>query len=326
MALILLSADDLKKLPPMQMLGSTHFVAKGLNIVYGPSGTYKSFYTLGLALEIAQSAAVIYVAAEGSSGLSKRIESWCDYKKCAYGGLYFICQEIDLLDDAAVTDLIIKATKKFTKVDLIIFDTYARCIPGGDENSAKDSGLAIRSCARIQRRLKTAVLLVHHSNRAERGERGSGALRGGADSMIEVSHQNGIIKIECSKMKDAEPWQPEYYRFKQVGDSGLLLPAGEVEVPVALTQKEAKILELLSFHIFEKCGATSRQIADALDIRGTTLFRILSNLKVKDYLRQHTKGDPLVITDSGRQILKTAMLNAPPELQPEDALEIEVED
>jgi hypothetical protein len=325
MALVIYSAQDLKKLPPMQMLGSTHLVAGGLNVAYGPSGAFKSFYILGLALEIAQLGVVIYVAAEGSSGLSKRAEALCAYKQSGYGDLYFICQEVSLLETASVTDLIATLKKSFTKIDLVIFDTYARCIPGGDENSAKDSGLAIRNCARIQRLLKTAIVLVHHSNRAERGERGSGALRGGADSMIEVSHQNGIIKVECSKMKDAEPWPPEYYRFKQVGDSGLLLPAGEVDVPIELTQKEAKILELLSFHIFEKCGATSRQIAEALDIRGTTLYRILSNLKVADYIRQDTKGDPFIITDSGRETLKLAMVNAPPELQPDDVFKVEVD-
>jgi ABC-type iron transport system FetAB ATPase subunit len=100
-----IKACDLKNLPVAQLLGRSHFVAGGLNVVFGPSGSYKSFYVLGLALEIAQNEGVVYVAAEGSSGLAARVDAWVGYRKLKEGFLTFICEEVNLLDLTVTNNL-----------------------------------------------------------------------------------------------------------------------------------------------------------------------------------------------------------------------------
>ena len=90
---------------------------------------------------------------------------------------------------------------------------------GGDENSAKDDGIQLANCNLIQRELDCAVLVIHHSNKADLAERGSGASRNGAESVIAFSRDDDLITLTCSRLKDGEKWPPESYRFVKVRDS-----------------------------------------------------------------------------------------------------------
>jgi hypothetical protein len=81
---------------------------------------------------------------------------------------------------------------------------------GGDENSAGAMGLVISNIDELRRPTSATVILVHHSGKNKTSERGSSALRGAADVMIEVTGEvaDGFIKLTCDKMKDAEPFKP----------------------------------------------------------------------------------------------------------------------
>ena len=302
----LIKAGELHKLPPVELLRDTHFVARGFNVIFGPSGTYKSFYVLNAALHLAQKIGVIYVAAEGIGGMRDRVDAWCDFNQRDAGHLHFISEEVNLLDSGEITRFVVTAKTLSMPTALVVLDTYARCMPGGDENSAKDAGLAVRHCATIQRTLKTAIAVVHHSNRAESGERGSGAIRGAADSIIEVSAADDTVRIECSKMKDWESWPSEKYRFQPVGKSGLLLPAEDVHLPEQVSAKEIKILDALNLDVFETSGATAQQIVDVTGLSRPIVFRLLSKLKSNDLVYQDKKGNPFSLTPEGKKALWSA--------------------
>jgi predicted transcriptional regulator len=270
-------------------------------VVFGPSGAYKSFYVLGECLSIAQTLPVVYVAAEGSAGLHQRVSAWCKHTGLPPGNIHFICQEISLLDVQHTRALITAITP--LKPTFIVFDTLARCIPGGDENTARDMGLAVRHSALIQRELGCAVTWIHHSNRAERGERGSGAMRGAADAMIELmSNGDGIIRLQCSKVKDDEPWPTEELQFHQIDNSGVLIPATG-EIASGLSSVEVQILEFLALDVFDTCGANIRAMVAALNITERHIYRILSSLKRADYIMQDKKGDPYSLTAKGGAII-----------------------
>ncbi len=303
-ALDLISVDALGSLPPVEFLANTHLVARGLNILFGPSGAFKSFYMLDAALTIAQLAPVVYVAAEGSSGLHQRVDAWCKHYGLSGGNLHFICQEVNLLIPDQVSALIEKIGTSFKyKTALVVFDTYARCISGGDENSAKDTGKAVQQCAQIQRQLRCGVSLVHHTNRAERGERGSGAMRGAADLMIEMSaNGDNTIKVDCSKAKDSKPWTTEFYRFLPVNASGVLVPA-TLNADDELTKRQVEMLDFLGMEIFIDTGAKGIQLTGGLNVSQATLYRALSDLKRRGFVRQDRMGDPYFITEKGKQIL-----------------------
>ena len=322
----LLTAKQLRELPPAENLCGTRFVARGFNVVFGPSGTYKSFYMLGQSLHVAQYYPVVYVAAEGSAGLNSRVAAWSDYYKSSTDNLHFICEEVNLRDDKVVSSLI--ETIKPIKPQLVVFDTLARCLVGGDENSAKDLGMAVHNCARIQRAFSTAVSLVHHSNRADRGERGSGALRGASDVMVEISASgDGIIRASCSKTKDAEPWEPDCLTFRAVGDSGILVPATESSlVSLQLSQTEKAVMEFIGLSIFESAGAQVQQIINALNISERHVYRLLSGLKNKGMSVRGKTGFPMELTDIGKEILLTFADKSYLSLQTTEPTSVDVED
>lgn len=301
----LIPADKLAELPPTEILGTTRFVAHGLNVVFGASGSYKSFYVLGKALQVAQTLPVVYVAAEGSYGLNARVAAWCQHYSLPPGNLHFLCNEINLRDEAAVINLA-KTTAKL-KPKLIVVDTLARCMLGGDENSAKDVGMAIHGCFTLQQAFSASICLVHHNNRADRGERGSGALRGAADTMVEVvAGGDGLIRVACSKTKDTEPWETEDLMFKPIADSGVLIPASSLEtVALNLTPIEKQIMEFLALSVFETAGAQIEQVVKSLNISERHVYRLLSGLKNKGLARNVSKRLPMLLTDIGRDLLST---------------------
>jgi len=306
----LVPAAQLDKYPSVKHLADTHIVANGLNVLFGPSGCFKSFYMLHQALTIAQEASVVYVAAEGVSGLNIRIKAWCEYWQRKPDKLHFLLHEINLRE---TPDSFIKQiSEDLPGTALVVVDTYARCLVGGDENSAKDTGLAIQSCAKIQRGLSCAVTLVHHTNKAEKSERGSGAMRGASDSMIEMNDSDGLIRVSCSKSKDGQPWDTELYRFQPVNESGILLPAEVFPESTELGKNALRILEFLNLPVFNPYGASARQISDALNIPNTSIFRILSKLKSDSHLYQAEKGDPYHITDFGKAELNQALPRSQP--------------
>lgn len=300
-SLKLIPADQLGELPPTEILSSTRLIARGLNVVFGASGAFKSFYTLDAALTIAQLSPVVYVAAEGAGGLFRRVSAWCEHNDQPPGQLHFACAEINLLDPASIKSLI--TASEPIKPALVVFDTLARCIPGGDENSAKDMGLAVRNSAIIQRQLQTAITWIHHTNRAERGERGSGAIRGAADAMIELTaNGDSVIRVSCSKLKDDEPWITEELRFLPVADSGVLVANfGDTSKFSAI---ELQILEFLSLEIFDPVGAKANQITNGLNISDRHIYRMLSHLKQELTLTHDSKGDPYRLTDKGKLLVR----------------------
>ena len=319
----LIRADRLHELPPTEILSGTRFVARGLNVVFGASGAFKSFYVLDAALRIAQSLPVAYVAAEGAGGLNGRVGAWCKYYDSTPGDLHFVCEEINLRDSTAVNRL--GQALNPVKPKLIVIDTLARCMIGGDENSAKDVGLAIQGCSTLQKAFASAVCLIHHTNRADRGERGSGALRGAADLMIEASATgDGTVRIACSKIKDTEPWETEDLTFHKVDSSGILVPVTDFHsIAINLTQIEKSIMEFLALSVFESAGAQVQQVVNALNISERHVYRLLSGLKNKGLTQNVRRGQPMLLTEVGREILMTFADKSLPIAEPPINIEVD---
>ncbi len=74
------------------------------------------------------------------------------------------------------------------KVKLIIIDTYARAMAGGDENSGKDTSAVVSTVDAIRAGSKAHVMVIHHCGKDEaRGARGHSSLRAATDTEIEIT-------------------------------------------------------------------------------------------------------------------------------------------
>jgi hypothetical protein len=200
----------------------------GLAVIYGASGSGKTFFTLDVAGAIVRGAPWrgvatqkgrgVYVVAEGASGFRNRLEAYCEFHgvEPAEFDLGVVADAPNLLDKGDIRDLI-KALLAFGKIDFVVIDTYARAMAGGNENDAKDVGQAVAHCDVIHRKTGALVVLVHHSGKdASKGARGSGALRAAADLEVEVIQTRDYRAATITKMKDGEDGKEYQFRLAEV--------------------------------------------------------------------------------------------------------------
>jgi hypothetical protein len=206
--------------------------ADAFGVIFGPSGAYKSFIAIDMAASIASAIQwhgydvdnpghVIYIAAEGASGLHLRKKAWeirhgMQIKNLGILGSAVTinaateCQHlVELCDQAAETI--------GQSIKLVVIDTLARSF-AGDENSASDMGGFIKACDRIRENTGASVLVIHHSGKdAEKGARGSSALRAACDFEFKVvSSGKKLTKLVCTKAKDSDPIQDIDFKLESV--------------------------------------------------------------------------------------------------------------
>ena len=212
-----------------------------LFVVFGESNSGKTFFVLDLALAVASGAKwrnrptrgglVIYVPGEGASTVRSRVAAYRKTHPDA-GGLPFAILPfaVNFLDTDAVDALIATIgaaeTESGEKAALVIIDTFARAVAGGDENSAKDVGVAVAAADRIRTATGACVGFVHHAGKdPAKGARGSSALRAATDTEILIEGQGGQRTATVTKQRDlavvgAMPFELESVCIGQHEDDG----------------------------------------------------------------------------------------------------------
>ena len=261
-----LSDEEVEMLPPPSWQIGTILVQDSLSVVYGEFGSAKSFLALDWALSIATGKAwmgkpvmqgtVAYIAGEGIGGMGKRIRAWKQQHNWTGGptGLWLLGSAPLLLhmeDVIALRDALraLPATPS-----LVVVDTLARSMTGGDENSAQDMGLAVAAAETIRAEFGCHVLLVHHKPAGAQKTRGSTALPGAADTLIDVTKDNDHIIITCEKQKDASPFDRVHCKLLTVvvdeatlETSCVLVPTTNASNgPLKLARSAENVLTLLS--------------------------------------------------------------------------------
>jgi Bifunctional DNA primase/polymerase, N-terminal/AAA domain len=115
---------------------------------------------------------------------------------------------ISLMDPKSVEIIITTirdAEKTFgCSVGFVVVDTYAKGIAagGGDENQAKDQGIAIANLRRVQEQTGVHIAIISHTGKDEKkGARGSNAQDGDVDVMVQISG-DGIKVATVTKAND----------------------------------------------------------------------------------------------------------------------------
>lgn len=293
--------SELAMLPPIRWLIEGEVPKLGFSVLYGQPEVGKTFLSIQYAERIAQREPVVYCMGEGRSGYTKRHEAFLKHNKSKPGALYFVDKAFPLTETAQL-ELFIEDIRQY-KPSLVIFDTLARYF-NGEENSAKDMGQFVSACDRIRSELQTAVLVVHHSGKAG-GERGSSALRGAADSMIEVIDEDNRIKVVCSKSKDRKHFEPYYLQRVEIilepgVSSCVLLPVGMVaEKKDEFTNNQRLVLETLYDNPLYDRGAKFSQLKIATGLGDSSLNNALKSLAKRHLIRKTGQYEPYALTDEG---------------------------
>jgi len=218
-------ADDIAPQLNGQWLIKGLLPSNGLALVYGSPGSGKSFLTVDFAMNVALARAwrgrktlgglVIYIAAEGATGLKNRIAAWkIHHRVTEIVPLVMVTTAIDLgnanngdLDRlrALIDAAVIKAELPLA---LLVIDTLSKTFGGGDENGS-DMAAYVANCGRLASDYACCTMPVHHrpKNVENVTPRGHGSLTGGVDTILLVSDQGGCIgykQVEVTKQKEGE--------------------------------------------------------------------------------------------------------------------------
>ncbi len=229
--------DDLMEAPDMEWLVEDLIVKHSVNMIFGKSGSTKSFLALHMALALSHKreffdlgsdvdahVPVIYVALEGKSGMKNRLKGYHQWFSEDKPKDFYISDFNPVLTQDATVDAFIKQTKKLgVKDPLIIIDTYNQATPSMNENDAGQTGAVMKNCQKMVKELGATVLIVHHSNKSEDGDyRGSSAIHGAMDTMLKVKETTGKdskdswYQLSVYKIKDGEVGREFSYKTIKV--------------------------------------------------------------------------------------------------------------
>jgi hypothetical protein len=202
----------------------------GVTMVYGESGSGKTFITLDMACHIAAGlqwhehktklGLVVYMAGEGNYGLRQRVTAWCKTHGVQNLDNLLISNKAIDIDSPAAAAQIINAVREITQDDAVaVFIDTVNNHMSGNENDAKDTRNMLNACNIAARALSAGVCLNHHTGHAAEAKqraRGSSAWKASMDAMILVAKNDDSIEIACTKMKDAEPPKPLFGKLQTV--------------------------------------------------------------------------------------------------------------
>ena len=203
--------------------------ASGLAVVVGAPKAGKSFLMSDALFAVARGepyagrntlqGPVVYCTGEGISGFRRRLIAMRqDYEVDGQNIPFFHIETVPDLgsEGTDVNDLIADINRHLSERGLppprvVALDTLARCMVGGDENSARDMSRFIDRCGQIERAFGCLVAVVHHTGKdVARGARGSNALLGALDCEWTVERNGDVRSARVSRMKDGQDdisWQ-----------------------------------------------------------------------------------------------------------------------
>lgn len=298
--------EELRNEPEPEYLVEGLLKPGDLAFFYGAPGSGKSFALIDLAVALAKGegkwanrfdvtrkAKSLYCTGEGQSSLILRFDAAIEAHELpsTEAPQLLVAKEVPQLfegDDAGFHAFI--ETCCGAAIDLLIIDTLALAIVGGDENVQRDAGIVVAKVKRIQQEVGCAVLIAHHASKTG-VFRGSTAFVGAADLILKFEECGGTYGMEASKVKDAERFSGVRFRLSQSFTNNKWMSiewlASASPEPDARKAAHAEMISVLFAHArSEEDAMTFKQIQARMQLQvpATTL---------REWLYK-AKNDPLV--------------------------------
>jgi hypothetical protein len=211
-------------LPPPTFLINETITVNGLSMLWGRSGSLKSFAALDQALCVAtglpwhgrdvKQGRVVYLAAEGASGLASRAMGWINTRgrDCPEPDFQIIPHSLALAtpDDM---DALITALSEGPPIALIVIDTLSRTFGKGNPNQPADMNVFVDAVERLRVETGAHVMVIHHAGKdAANGEIGNEGLRNACDTIFFVKRTEKALELineaPRGKQKDFDELKP----------------------------------------------------------------------------------------------------------------------
>ena len=225
-----LSLLDLLQLPSPKWLVKDWITEGGLFGMFGGEKSYKTFLLLDMLLRASvgmdwhgiplMKSRVQYVIGEGNARrFADRIIAWCIHNGVSYEAVSENFKVVPVrvgVDNDKERGAFIAADHG--QYDVTIFDTMARNMDG-DENATRDMSKTIAAIDEIRSVYHSAGGFAHHTGKdVSKGARGSSALAGAVDALIEVKHNQatGEAVVTLYRSRDSEQGVSRVFKPKRV--------------------------------------------------------------------------------------------------------------
>ena len=224
---LVVGADEFSAGPPVEWLVRRVLPRAELAVIYGESGSGKSFFTLDLCAAISRGCEwrgaktkpgrVVYVCAEGAGGFKGRLRAYAQRHNIELRTLPGVVADAPNLLEQTDAAALYGAIIQWGSVDVIVIDTLSATTPGGNENSGEDMGLVVSHCKLLHKNTGALVILIHHSGKdSTKGARGWSGLRAAADAEIEITRDGDNRVATITKLKDAGDFERFHFKLDVV--------------------------------------------------------------------------------------------------------------
>lgn len=204
---------------------------QSMGMLFGASGTFKSFLALDAALHVVhglpwlgrrtERGPALWLAAEGGTSFGHRVNAWHRARGLPVSKeLIGIPVSVDLGTEAWRVVDAVQSTVAITP-RIVVIDTLSQTYTaGGDENSATDMAAYLREIGTRFRDLwKCTVMIVHHTGHsAIERPRGSSAIQANTAFLFGCwrDEKEMLATLSCQHMKDGERFDDATFSLSKV--------------------------------------------------------------------------------------------------------------
>lgn len=330
------SIEDIYNLPNPTYLISRVLQIASVSLLYGISGTGKTFTCLDLALSIAhgilwhgrkvKQGPVWYINTEGGRALKKRLKAWYQEHPWLSPSPNFkvIPWSLDLLADYQT--LLDTLEEQGEVPALITFDNFSMCTDKVNQNLQEEVAAILKRLHYIADKYGCHIMMVHHTNK-EGDVNGTMAFRNHVDTMIELkkedkSQKDSPILFSSQKARDDEPFGDIRTELKQVQlyadhETGEWVTScvvtdcdkAEPEKSALQTQKQVKqVLEILKAHGQLTCTQWLKHCVATYKMSERNFYRFRADVEQEGLVTMATnsnkaRGAYYCLTDKGHELI-----------------------
>jgi len=303
--------EVMKRLPPGYLVESL-LMEKTVNVLVGPSGSAKTFLALSLARSImtgtpwcgrmVMQGKVLYVCAEGKEGFPLRLRALFTHhqdNEVATAPLMSIIEDSLPLSDTDTKErlklTIWQQNSEGPPVRLVVVDTLARCVGDFDENVSRDMTQLVKHLEEVCKATGTTVLLIHHTSKQGRTERGSGAIRCSVSSLLKIERLGGspaTFVLSGEKQKESERADKMYFSLEKVAESAVLVLAQPPADASVCGGPLTRVGDLILAELGKQGERTLSQLVDSLQLPKSTIGTVLARLLKAELVVQNKKRGP----------------------------------
>lgn len=276
--------DDMDKEPDGKWLVEGVIPDQTTVLMYGPTGSYKSFVALDVALALAtgketfgqktEAGCVFYGALEGAADIKRaRRPAWRMARGITGKTPFYMMPAPRIGTPGEMEEFAeqIQLSLKGRPCRLIVLDTASKMMVGSD--ATKDVPRLVAFCDGLVEMFKCSVLVIHHTGRdVTKGPRDSSAYEADFDSVVRVtSPARHVVEVKVEKHKAFDAAETPYtFQGHKIGKSLVFEPT--------TAEQHAKLTAGEDAYEGLKIGAALRELGAYGQESGVTTEVLLSAL------------------------------------------------